>query len=126
MVLSDYPSVAEDRQRAAAELDRLAGLGKIHWYEEGSRPPDLRVCPSHLIVKGGKARAARDWSRAMYPLNSMLSNPPVQFGATGDFLRALTPGAYVGRLTCRIVPSIGWRRRLVAGTLGSGIYCRVC
>ena len=37
-----------------------------------------------------------DWSRAGYPLNSTLSNPPVQYGAMGDFLRVLTPGAYMG------------------------------
>ena len=45
VVLPDYPSVAEDRQRAAAELDRLAGLGRIYWYEGDSYPPDLRVRP---------------------------------------------------------------------------------
>ena len=38
-VLPDYPSVMEDRQRAAVELGRLAALGKIRWYREGSRPP---------------------------------------------------------------------------------------
>ena len=95
-VLPDYPSVAEDGQRAAAELDRLAGLGRIYGYRGGSCPPDLRVCPSHMIVKGDKARAAHDWSCAAYPLNSMLSNPPAQFGAMGDFLQILCPGAYVG------------------------------
>ena len=30
VVLPDYPSVSEDRQRAASELDRLAGAGEIH------------------------------------------------------------------------------------------------
>ena len=49
-ILPDYPSVLEDRPKAAVELKRLAALGKIHWYGEGSRPPDLRVCPSHLFV----------------------------------------------------------------------------
>ena len=29
-ILPDYPSVLEDRQRAAVELGRLATLGKIH------------------------------------------------------------------------------------------------
>ena len=57
----DYPSVVDDRQLAAVELDRLAGMGKIHWYEEGSYPPDLLASPSHLIVKEDKVRAARDW-----------------------------------------------------------------
>ena len=83
VVLPDYPSVSEDRQRAASELDRLAELGKIHWYENGSYPPDLRVCPSHLIVKGDKARVAHDWSRAAYPLDSALTNPPAQYGGGG-------------------------------------------
>ena len=31
VILPDYPSVAEDRQKAAVELGRLAALGKIHW-----------------------------------------------------------------------------------------------
>ena len=93
VVLPDYPSVAEDRQRAAVELDRLAGLGKIHWYEEGSRPPDLRVCPSHLIATEDKVRVAHDWSSALYTLNSVLSNPTVQCGTIDDFLQLLTPGA---------------------------------
>ena len=93
VVLPDYPSVAEDRQRAAVELDRLAGLGKIHWYEGGSRPPDLRVCPSHLIAMDDEVRVAHDWSSALYTLNSVLSNPPVQCGATDDFMQLLTPGA---------------------------------
>ena len=34
-VLQDYPSVSGGRQGAAAELDRLAGLRKIHWYDKG-------------------------------------------------------------------------------------------
>ena len=77
-VLPNYPSVMEDRQRAAVELERLAGLGGIHWREEGSHPPDLRARPSHLIAKGGRARAVHDWSRARCPVNSVLSNPPPQ------------------------------------------------
>ena len=96
VVLPDYPSVSEDRHRAAAELGRLAGLGKISWREEGSRPPDLRVCPPHLIAKGEKSRVAHDWSCVGYPLNSVLANPPVQYSAMGDFLQTLSPGAYMG------------------------------
>ena len=92
-VLPGYLSVAEDRQRATVELDRLAGLRKIHWYEGGSRPPDLRVCPSNLIAMDDKVRVAHDWSSALYTLNSVLSNPPVQCGTMGDFLQLLTPGA---------------------------------
>ena len=51
VVLPDYPSVSENRHRAASELGRLAGLGKIYWYGGGSFPPDLLVCPPHLIAK---------------------------------------------------------------------------
>ena len=117
VVLSDYPSVAEDRQRAASELDRLAGLGETHWYGAGSYSPDVRVRPPHLVAKGDKARVAQGWSRAGFPLNSMLSNPPVQYGAMGDFLRVLTPGAW-GEWTCGTVSSIGWWLRRAAASLG--------
>ena len=96
VILPDYPSVVEDRQRAAVELDRLAALGKIHWYEEGSYPPDLRVCPSHLIVKGNKNRMVHDWSCAQYPLNALLVNRPVEYGAMDGFLSLLSPGAFMG------------------------------
>ena len=96
VILPDYPAVAEGRQKAAVELDRLAALGKIHWYGEGSRPPDLRACPPHLIVKADKNRMGHDWSCAQYPLNAMLVNPPVEYGTMGDFLGMLSPGAYVG------------------------------
>ena len=41
VVLPDYPSVNEDCEVAAAELDRLAPLGQIHWCDEVSYPPDL-------------------------------------------------------------------------------------
>ena len=94
--LPDYPSVVEDRQKAAVELDRLAALGKIHWYEDGSYPPDLRVCPSHLIVKESKNRMVHDWSCAQYPLNAMLVNPPVEYGTMDGFLELLSSGAYMG------------------------------
>ena len=84
-VLPDYATVADDRERAAAELDRSASLGKIHWRAEGSHHPDLRVCPSHLIAKEDWVRAARDWSNALYPLNAVSVNPPVQYGTMGVF-----------------------------------------
>ena len=82
--LPDYPSALEDRFRVAAALGRLAAMGKIHWYDAGSHPPDLRVCPSHLIVKKEKARVVHDWSIALYSLNSVLVNSPVQYGTTGN------------------------------------------
>ena len=94
--LPDYPSAAGDRFRAAAESGRLAALGTFHWYSEGSYPPDLRACPSHWVEKGDKVRVARDCPNELYPLNSVLDNPPVQYGAMGDFLRLLASGALVG------------------------------
>ena len=54
------------------------------------------MLPPHLIAKGDEARVARDWSCAAFPLNSMLSNPPVQYETMGDLLRILCPGAYMG------------------------------
>ena len=107
VVLPNHPSVAKGRQRAAAELDRLAGLGKIHWYQGGLRPPDLRVRPPHLVAKEDKVRVIRDWSSALYPLNSVLSNPPVQYGAMDDFLHLLAPGAYMVGTWCVLFPSLG-------------------
>ena len=77
-VLPDCPSVLDDRYRAAGELGRLAASGKIHWRSEGSYPAYWRVCPSHLITKEDKMRVARDWSNVLFPLNSVLANPPVQ------------------------------------------------
>ena len=91
----DYPSVLEDRFRAAAALGRLAAMRKIHWRDVGSYPPALRVCLSHLALRRDKVRVVRDWPNALRPLNSVLVNPPVQYGTLGVFLRMLTPGAYV-------------------------------
>ena len=46
--LPDHPSAPGDHFRAAAESGRSAAWGKIHWYSEGSCPPDLgsarRIC----------------------------------------------------------------------------------
>ena len=67
VVLPDYPSVPEDRSRAVAELGRLAVMRKSRWRDVGSYPPDLRVCPPHLIVKEDKVRVGRDWSNVLYP-----------------------------------------------------------
>ena len=65
VVLRDYPSFLVGRFRAAAELGRLAAMWKIHWYAAGPYQPDLRVCPSHLIVKEDRARVGHDWSNAL-------------------------------------------------------------
>ena len=86
----------DDRERAAAELGRLASLGRTHWYVEGSHPPDLRAWPPHLILKGDKERVERDWSNALFPANAVLVNPRAQYGTMADFLGPLTPGAYMG------------------------------
>ena len=84
-VLPDCPSVADDWERAAVELDCLASLGKTNWYAEGSYPPDLRVRPSHVIAKEDKVRVVRDWPAAAFSWNSVLVNPPAQYAAMGDF-----------------------------------------
>ena len=96
MVLPDYPSVHVGREKAGKELDRLASRGGSHWYGEGPRPPDLRVCPSHVIAKEDKVRVARDRSNALFPLNSVLANFPAQYGAMGEFPSLPTPGAGSG------------------------------
>ena len=124
--------MSEDRQKAAVELDRLAALGKIHWYGEGSHPPDLRVCPSHLTVKGDKNRMVHDWSCAQYPLNSMLVNPLVEYSTMGDFLGLLSPGAYMGGVDLQdcflhwLVAPVRRRllgaRRPTAGVLGAYLF----
>ena len=93
MALSDFPSALGDRERAASELGRLAFLGKIRWYAKESYPPDLRNRPSRLIAKEDKVRAARDWSNALFPLNSVLVSPPVQYGTMDEFSALLPPGA---------------------------------
>ena len=109
-VLPDYPSAMEDRQRASVELGRLTSLGGIRWYPEGAYPPGLCVRPSHLTAEEDKVRAAQDWSDALYPLNSCLSNPPAQYGAMDDLLQLLTPGAFVGGIDLQDC----FLRRLVA------------
>ena len=80
-VFPDYPSVFEDREGAASELDRLAPPGKVNWYNDGSSPPDLCVCPSDLIAKRDMVGAGHDWPSHQYPLNSILVNPPAEYGA---------------------------------------------
>ena len=65
VVLPDYPSVLDDRHRSAVELGRSAAFGEIHWYSEGSRPADLRVCPTHLIAKEDEVKVVRDWSNVL-------------------------------------------------------------
>ena len=95
VVLPDYPAVNEDREVAAAELDRLAPLGKILLYSDGSRPPHLSVCPSRLIIKEDKGRVGRDWSNHQYPLNSVLANPPSQYGTMDEFSQLLSPGPFM-------------------------------
>ena len=95
-VSQDYPSVHVGREKAGKELDRLASRGGVHRRGEGARPPDFHVRPSHVIVKEDTARVAHDWSNAPYPLNSVLVNPPAQYGATDELLSLPTPGAVMG------------------------------
>ena len=94
-VFQDYPSVKNQPNSAAAEQDRLASLGKIHWYAKDCAPPDLRVCPSHLIAKGEEVRVVRDRSNRKYGLNGALINPPAKYGEMGEFSRLLSPGSFM-------------------------------
>ena len=88
----------------------------------------MTVCPSHLVVKEDKVRVVRDWSNVLYQRNFVLGNPPVQHGATDEFLQVLTAGAYMGGgdlqdcfLHWLVAPTrrryLG-RRRSMSGTLG--------
>ena len=54
------PSAKDYLEMAAKQVDRLAGLGKIYCYPEGDYLPDLRVCPSQLIVKPDRTRMVRE------------------------------------------------------------------
>lgn len=98
--VENYSSVLQDPDTAGKEMDRLTGLGKIHWYHHGA-PPDLRVCPSKLIIKPDKVRLVHDWSCANYPLNSLLPNPPVNYGTMDSFLAAMGPGSWMAGIDFR-------------------------
>ena len=93
IVLSDYPPAHADREVAASELGRVAPLGKINWYIKDSYPPDLCVCPSHLIVETDKVRVVYDWSSWRRLLDSVLVNPSVKYGTMDELRELLAPGA---------------------------------
>ena len=61
VVSPDYPSAHVGREKAGEDLHGLASPKKIHWYDEGARLPDLRVCPTYVAVKEDKVRVVRDW-----------------------------------------------------------------
>ena len=69
----DYPSLKQNADIAAAELDRLTSRQKIFWYPPGTAPANLSVCPGNLILKGARARVVQDWTRA--GLNQRLTSP---------------------------------------------------
>ena len=46
-----------------------------------------------MKVKEDKVRVARDWSDAVYPLNSALANPFVQYGTMDESSSLTAPGA---------------------------------
>ena len=94
--LQDYPAVKNQPEVTPAELDRPASFGEIHWCEKDCFPPDLRVRPSHLVVKGGKVRAVHHWSNRKYGSNEESLNPPAKYGDMRDFLQMLPPGAIMG------------------------------
>ena len=53
-VLVDYPSATSKPEVAAAELERLSGLGKVTWFQESNNPPDSRVPLLQFITKPAK------------------------------------------------------------------------
>ena len=132
VALPDYPSVLAERETASVELDRLATLGEIHWYSEGSYLPDLRARPSHLVVKTDKVRVVRNWPNVLFPLNSTLVNPPVDYGAMDGFRGLLRPGAFMGAIDLQgcflrwlVSPSCRRRvgvRRPVGGIWGTFLF----
>ena len=115
VVLPDYPSVNEDREVAAAGLDRLASLGEIHWCDNGSYPPNLCACPPRLIVREDKVRVVREWSDYQCSLNSVLVNPPGAVWNNGRVpavafaLQGLQEQLAVS--ACRTAFYTAWRRR---------------
>ena len=48
-VMEDYPSVRNDPETAARELDRLTTAEKIFWYAPGEVPHDLHIAPTTLV-----------------------------------------------------------------------------
>ena len=73
--MMDYPRLTVNYDRAAEEVDRSTGIGKIHWYADSDVPPDLDICPSNLIVRSDRLRVVHDWSRA--GMNGCLEVPGV-------------------------------------------------
>ena len=128
VVLPDHPPALAEQEKSGLGLDRLAPLGEIYWRSDGSYPPDLRVRPSHWIVEADKVRVVRERPNVLYPLNSMLADPPVDYGPMGGFLSLRKPGAYMGgidlqdcRLHWLVAPSCRRYlrvRRPAAGILG--------
>ena len=100
---------------AAFELDRLASFGKIHWYGEGSYQPDLRVCPSHLIVKADEARVVHYWRNYQCTVNSAL----LCAGAMDGLLGLLSSGNKWVKSIRSIVFCAGWYPRPSAATWAS-------
>ena len=60
VITEDFPSFRDQPEVAAAELDRLPTLGKIHLFTRRRHLPDLRVCPSQLIANPDETRVAHD------------------------------------------------------------------
>ena len=89
VVLQDCPSVQNEPDVTAAELDRLPSVGKIRWREKDGAPADLGVSPPQLVAKGGKVRVVRDWPNYQFCLNEAPGNLPVNYGDKNEFLQLL-------------------------------------
>ena len=130
-VMEDYPSVRDDPETAARELDRLTSEGKIYWYSEGTAPSDLHIAPTTLIVKQERSRLGHDWTRS--GLNEHLVVPSTTFQTMDDFIATVRPMGHMAGLDIRDCffhwPIHGDARRKLgvrhplSGQLGCYLFC---
>ena len=92
----DNPSVLSQPETAAAELDRLAAEGKIHWYERHRVPSDLDIAPTTLILKGERSRLGHGWTKA--GLNQHLTTPPSRSNTMGDLIQHVWESCHIAGL----------------------------
>ena len=92
----DYPTLKDNAEIAAKELDRLTLRQKIFWYPPGTAPTNLSVCPGNLILKGSRARVVQNWARA--GLNQRFVIPEVNYGTMDSFLKLMKPRSFMAGL----------------------------
>ncbi len=89
--MEDCPNIRSN-QVAAEEMYRLASIRKILWYPGSSRPPNLDVCPAHIVF-GKRLRIVHDWTKA--GLNRHLLQPPVDYGTMDSLVNLVSPGCHI-------------------------------